>query len=203
MAKRNKKKDDKTLKAIQRKLRGGAYAPVLDSLRQPQAEWEVKAPRLTESQKQQLQRITRGIFMKWAKATPDRDSFNRIHERMEEELGDKVRDQMGLKLHLEWRVTFNESAQYYFAKLGMQNPGYVDGVLPTEDFTRSELFDYVLQFRPVVSVQQFDDYTKFIDSTEKSIKDAERRRDRGDAYFTDLDKQISYRAPVAPGDELD
>lgn len=198
-----KRKKDRQLEQINRKLRGGAYAPLLDQLRQPQEQWEVNAPRLTEDQKAKLQRLMRGLFMKWAKATPDRNSFNKIHERMEEEIYDKVRTQMGLKAKLEWRITFNESAQHVFAKLGMPNPSYIDGILPTTDFIESELFDYVLIFKPVVSVQQFEDYDKFISSTEAAIKQAEKRRDQGDAYFTERDKAISYRAPQAPGDELE
>ncbi len=202
MSKKTKtRQSKKELQVIRNKLDAGEYGHVLDHMRQPAEDWELKAPRLTESEKQKLQRITRGIFMKWAKVTPDRRTFEKIHERMEEEIYDKVRSQMGLKAKLEWRITFNESAQYYFAKLGMQNPGYVDGVSPTTDFLESDLFDYVLIFKPVVSVQQFDEYSKYMDSTEASIKQAEKRREAGDAYFTKLDKDINYRAPVAPGDE--
>jgi len=194
---------DRELQKIYNKISSGHYAPVLDKMRQPTEQWELNAPRLTEAQKGKLQRITRGIFMEWAKVTPDRRSFQRIHERLEEELYEKVRKQMGLSIKLEWRLTFNESAQHYFAKLGVANPGYVDGVVPTHDFVEGELFDYVLIFKPVISVQQFEDYDKFISSTEQSIKEAEARREQGDAYFTERDKAINYRSETAPGDELE
>lgn len=180
-----------------------AQMPQLGQMQQPQEEWEGNAPRLTEEQKRQVQRITRGIFMRHMKKTPTRGTFNQIHERIEEEAADKIKSLMGLKARLEWRIVFGESAAYFFQKIGMPQPTFVDGILPTEDFIQSELFDYVQMFEPVVTLDQFEDYTNFMDSAESSIKDAENRRNRGDAYYTDLDRQISFRPDVGAGDSLD
>jgi hypothetical protein len=186
-----------------KKGKKGKYQPILARLGQKRAEWEDKAPRLTEDQKQQLQRISRGVFMRHANKRPTRRTFNEIHERIENELGDKISSQMGLKGALEWRLVFGKDAIRYFAMAGMPNPVYVDGILPTDDFVESELFDYVELFEPVLSIGQFEDYNSFISSTEEAVAQAEARRKQGDAYFTDLDKAINYRAPVAPGDELE
>jgi hypothetical protein len=200
--KKKKAKNNKGIILDKKELR--KYMPSLNQMNEPTQEWEGNAPRLTEEQKKDVQSITRLTYQKHMKKAPTRKTFNQIHEKMEEELYDKIREKLGLKATLEWRVKFGESATEFFAKHGMPHPGYCDAVLPTEDFTeRGVLFDYVEEFTPVVTLHQFDEYDKFMSSAEKSISDAEKRRDRGEAYYTDLDKQINFRADVGVGDSLE
>ncbi len=197
--KANKKKNVMTIdkKALRK------YIPTLARMGGTRQQWENSAPRLTEEQKRQVQEITRNTYYKHMKVTPTRATFNAIHERIEEELYDKIREQLGLVAALDWRITFGESAIHHFAQYRIPHPNFVDSVLPTEDFLNSELFDYVQVFEPVVTLFQFEDYDKFMKSAEESISDAERRRERGDAYYTDLDKQISFRPDVGVGDSLE
>lgn len=179
------------------------YGPMMERMKETSREsWEDKAPRLTEDEKRTVQRISRGVFYRNMKETPRRDTFNKIHERIEEEIHEKIRNAIGVIASIEWRLVFGESAANYFKQAGIPQPTYIDGVLPTNDFLNSELFDYVQMFEPVVTLHQHDNYDKFIKDAEQSIVEAEKRRDQGDAYYTDLDKQISYRPEVGTGDAL-
>ncbi len=135
--------------------------------------------------------------------TVTRSSFSKLHEKIEEETYDAIRNNMGLVAALEWRVIFGRSAINYFQKVGMEQPSHVDGILPTDGFVGSDLFDYVEVFEPVVTLQTFDNYDKFMSSAERSITEAEQRRSQGDAYYTDLDRAINYRAEVGTSDSLD
>ncbi len=181
----------------------GRYVPMLDRLKASRESWQDNAPRLTEDQKRKVQNIVRAVYSRHMNDQITRKTFNKIHERIEEEVYDAIRNNLDLVAALEWRVIFGESAIRYFQKMGMENPAHVDGILPTDGFVLSDLFDYVEVFEPVVTLQTFDNYDKFMKSAEQSIDEAEKRRKMGDAYFTDLDKAINYRAEVGISDALD
>lgn len=182
----------------------GRYVPILNRLgAENRNAWEHNAPRMTEDQKRSIQRITRGVYERHMKDTVTRSSFNKLHERIEEEVSEAIKNNLGLIGALEWRVIFGESAIHYFKKAGMPNPAHIDGVLPTNDFIDSDLFDYIEVFEPVVTLQSFEDYDKYIKSAEMSVTEAEKRRKQGDAYFTDLDRKINFRPDVGTGDSLD
>lgn len=181
----------------------GRYVPMLDRLKAPKEEWQSNAPRLTEEQKEKVQRITRNVYNRHMNDQITRNTFSKIHERIEEEVYEAIRNNLELVAALEWRVIFGDSAIHAFKNAGMEQPAYVDGILPTDGFVLSELFDYVQYFEPVVTLQTFDNYDKFMRSAEQSISDAEKRRKSGDAYFTDRDRAINYRSDVGTADSVD
>jgi hypothetical protein len=181
------------------------YVPMLSKgdFQTQRESWKEAAPRLTQEEFTKVQEITRSAYSRFLEKTPTRNNFNEIHERIEEELYDKIRQNLGLVGALEWKVSFGESAVDFFGKMGMETPNAVDGIIPTTDFLNSELFDYVQEFSPILVLLQFDEYDKFMRSAEQSIDDAEKRRGQGDAYFTERDRAINYRSETGTSDSLD
>lgn len=162
--------------------------------------WKENSPRLTEEQKAKLQGITREIYNKIPKQNITRKTFADIHQSLEDELSDKIKNQLGLMAGLEWRGIFPQHVSAAFQQSGMPNKGYAEGILPTSDFLQSHLFDYIEVFQPRVVVFQFEDYNGFMDSAEESIKQAEERRDEGGAYFTERDRAINFQPGVTPSE---
>lgn len=162
--------------------------------------WRENSPRLTEEQKQKLQGITREVYAKIPKQNITRKTFAEIHQSLEDELADKIRSQLGLMAGLEWRGIFPQHVSAAFQQAGTPNKGYAEGILPTNDFLQSHIFDYIEVFQPRVVVFQFDDYNGFMDSAEQSIKQAEDRRGDGGAYFTERDRAINFQPGVTPSE---
>lgn len=165
--------------------------------------WKQNAPRLTEDQKQKLQTITRETYAKIAKDKIQRNNFEDIHYALEDELADRIalEKDLGLVAAIEWRCSFPKHVAQAFNRSGLSNNGVVEGILPTRDFLDSTLFDYIEVFSPILILFQFDEYDKHMKSTEQSVGEAERRRGRGDAYFTDRDRQINYRPQTGNDDQ--
>jgi hypothetical protein len=161
--------------------------------------WREKAPRLTEDQKAKLAQITGEAREKHA-VEITRFNFGEIHERMEEEIFNRVIAEMGMWSALEWRGVFSKRNYAAYLELNPKAQPYVDGILPLEHFLRSDMFDHIELFQPRVVVLSFADYTQHIDSTERSVKEAEDRRAQGDAYFTNRDQAIHY-VPAPTTDE--
>jgi hypothetical protein len=172
------------------------YIPVLTKLESTREQWEDQAPRLTEEQKREVQEITRSAFSRFSITPITRKNFLWIHEHLENELAEKMLEKFGLVCGVEWRCNFPTHVVQAMSQAGIPTRGFVEGVLPTHDFTESEIFDYIEMFQPTVVLFQFDDYDKFMSSAEESIRDSEARRKAGDAYFTERDRQINYRPPL-------
>lgn len=167
------------------------------------AAWKQNAPRLTEDQKQKLQTITRETYAKISKDKIQRNNFEDIHYALEDELADRISSErdLGLVAAIEWRCSFAKHVSQAFNRSGLSNNGVVEGILPTRDFLDSSLFDYIEVFTPILILFQFDEYDKYMKSTEQSVAEAEKRRGRGDAYFTDKDRQINYRPQTGNDDQ--
>ena len=168
------------------------WNPVLDRINQTTTrdQWRDQAPRLTEDQKTRLQEIIREVYYNRT-YSPDRRNFSRIHEMIEDEISHKTREEFGLIAAIEWNGKFSDNNAKEFRKVGGKD--HVEGILPTYDFLDSELFDYIEVFHPVTVLFTYEDYDMHMKSSEASIQQAEKRRESGDAYMTDRDKNISYR----------
>lgn len=186
MSKKNREK--KQSRAQEKKN----WNPVLSRINQTTSreQWKDMAPRLTEDQKTRLQEIIREVYYNRT-YSPDRRNFARIHEMIEDEISHKTREEFGLIAAIEWNGKFSDNNAKEFRKVGGKD--HVEGILPTYDFLDSELFDYIEVFHPVTVLFTYEDYDMHMKSSEASIQQAEKRRDAGDAYMTDRDKNISYR----------
>lgn len=184
--KKNKQKQDRKQQKKQQ------WNPVLQRINQTttREQWRDQAPRLTEDQKARLQEIIREVYYQ-RKFTPERNNFMRIHELIEDEISHKTREEFGLITAIEWNGKFSDNNAREFKKIGGKD--HVEGILPTFDFLNSELYDYIEVFHPVAVLFTFEDYDLYMKNSEQSIKEAERRRESGDAYMTDRDAAISYR----------
>lgn len=173
----------------------GRYVPILSRLgtENERERWKDSAPRLTEEQKATVQGITRRAYSKLYNKPMTRATFMETHENLENELAEGIQEQLGLIAGVEWRGRLASHVLGAMQRDGVKTNGVIEGIMPTQDFIESPLFDKIEIFDPVLVLFQHEDYEKFIRSTEESIKQAERRRERGEEYFTSRDRAINYR----------
>lgn len=183
----------------QRKTKSRRYKPrMLNLPNRRDSKWREKAPRLTEDQKVLLARIVGEVHDRH-KCEITRQNFPEVHERMEEEIFDRVLKEMNMWSALEWRGVFSKRNYEAFKEIKPGAEPYLDQILPVEGFLRSETFALIEQFQPRVVLLTFSDYTKHIDSAEQAVRQAEQRRYEGNAYFTPRDQAVHY-APRMPNE---
>lgn len=155
--------------------------------------WEMEAPRLPEGMKIEMLYFIRSYFRKNLEGRKvSRGSFLKMHERLENELAGIFRERFGLVAGLEWICRFSREYYRYLKSLNPDVKPELDGIIPTEDFVKSEIFDGIEVFSPRITLMRFEEYDQHMKSAERSLEEAEARRREGDAYFTELDRAISY-----------
>lgn len=190
------KKNNNSNKRLRQLSQKASAAPALSQIQAPREKWRDQAPRLPEEHKARLQEVVREIYYK-RQFSPDRNNFLNIHSMIEDEISNVTREEFGLIAGVEWNGKFSDDNAKVMQKIGGKD--HIEGVLPTQEFLDSELFDYIEVFHPVVVLFTFDDYDMYMRNAEQSIQEAESRRESGDAYMTDRDRDISHRPEADSG----
>lgn len=202
MAKSKKKK---------RERRGKQYKPLLslsDKMRQRE-EWERNQVRTTPLQNKRIGEILRKADEQ--RIDIDRFTWLGYHERLENEVGDRVYNDpilKGMRIAIEWKLHFFADVHRRMVRVHiddqMEGPPpkpFLDQMIPTPEFCAASMFDGIEMFQPRVVILQHERQADFLESAEESIYNSTKRREAGGAYFTDVQRLMSHMP--SEGGEMD
>lgn len=167
-------------------------------------QWKKQAPRLAPRQQKRLAEIRDTAQSRWTEKPMSADTFVKIHRQMEREIADRSKNDKALKgltVGLGWRIRLSGEGLRHLKAMRPEGNWHMDYDVPPEsvyEFVEDEIFRDLMEHAgrvdPMVICYQHERAEDFLESSEEAIVMAERRRGRGEAYYTETDQALGGEA---------